>query len=138
MSSVTPKRERQRIKDSVLESIAPGAKPVICGSEMYRVRDVRIHVRYRARVTGKYVFNINPNTLRAHYEVWICGSRDNYYLMPIDVICKMYNHPSAYPDNRHPAIRVVTVNTSAHSATYAAPSVTLDLSPYFCTALSAH
>lgn len=58
-----------------------------------------------------YKFNINPNTLSADYELWICGSAGVWYLVPIDLIGRIYSDPAAYPDHRHPEIRVVSLNT---------------------------
>ena len=135
MAYVTSQAHRQQIKDSVFRSIAPGDAPVKSGREMYRICGVLVHARYCAPGSGNYKFNINPNTLRADYELWICGAVDHWYLIPIDLIRKMYDHPTAYPDNHHPDIRVVSVDSAAHWVGYAARSVSLDLASYFCATL---
>ncbi|MGB3086560.1 MAG: hypothetical protein WBC53_02330 [Phycisphaerae bacterium] len=131
MGYVTPETERQQIKDCVLKSIAPSEKRVKCGRALYRVGGVVVHVRYRAPGSRHYGFNINPNTLRAEYALWICGSPGHWYLIPIEVVRRMYEHPRAYPDKHHTEIRVVTVETGIHRVGYAAPSVHLDFSSYF-------
>ncbi len=131
MAYLTPQVTRQRIKATGFESIAPGETPRKCGREMYHINGSMIHARYCAPGPGNYKFNLNPNTLRADYELWICGSAEHWYLIPVDVIRNMYEHPAAYPDKHHPDIRVVTVDACTHSVGYAAPSITLDLGAYY-------
>lgn len=132
MAYVSSASKRQMIKDEVLSAISAGASAVMYGREIYRLGSTTVHARYCSSGSGNYYkFNINPNTLRADFELWICGSRDHYYLIPMSVIEDMYKHPTAYPDNHHPKIRVVTVDQYVHSARYASPSITRDLSPYF-------
>ena len=104
------------------------------GGVSYRLGNAVVHVRY---CSSGYKFNINPNSLRANYELWICGGAKHYYLLPTDVLREMYQHPGAYPDKHHPEIRVVSVDAFNHRASYAAPSVTLDLNPYFRATLRA-
>jgi hypothetical protein len=136
MAYITTKTKRQQIKNDVFDLISPGKIAVKCGREMYRLQGVVIHARFCASGAGNYKFNINHNTLHADYEVWICGSKDHWYLIPIDSIRNMYNHPAAYPDNHHPGIRVVSVDATTHLAGYASPSIKLDLTPYFQASLS--
>lgn len=131
MAYVTPKQTRDRIRMEVFESIAPGSRPVQCGPVSYRLGVVSVHARYCAPGTGNYKFNINPNSLRSKFELWICGNAKRWYLIPVHVLRQMYDHLAAYPDNQHPKIRVVSVDAVNHRATYAAPSIKLDLSPYF-------
>ena len=138
MAYVSSASKRQMIKDEVLSAISGGASAVIYGREIYRLGSTTVHARYCSSGSGNYYkFNINPNTLRADFELWICGSRDHYYLIPMSVIEDMYKHPTAYPDNHHPEIRVVSVDSAAHRVGYAAPSVSLDLASYFCATLDA-
>lgn len=131
MAYASSKQTRDQIKREVFESVAPKSAPVLCGRESYRLRGVSVHARYCAPGPGNYKFNINPNSLRSDYELWICGDEKQWYLIPIHVLREMYGHPGAYPDNHHPEIRVVSVDVLAHRVGYAAPSITLDLSPYF-------
>jgi len=128
---ISSKQQRDDIKMDVFASIAPGSPPMACGREIYRVRITSVHARYCAPGTGNYKFNINPNTLRADYELWICGNPKHWYLIPSDLLRQIYKHPAAYCDSHHSEIRVVSVNAGTHKAGYAAPSITFDLSPYF-------
>jgi len=137
MAYVTPKTTIQHIKKAVFHSIAPSATVRETGREMYRIRGSDVHARFCASGFGNYKFNINPNTLRADYELWICGSDAHWYLIPVGVIRQMYGHPAAYPDKHHAKIRVVTVNVNSHRVGYAARSITLDLTPYFRAVLGA-
>jgi hypothetical protein len=136
MAYLTSQAKRQQIKEAVFHGIAPGETVRSSGREMYRIRGSDVHARYCAPSPG-YKFNLNRNTLRADYELWICGSAAHWYLIPVGVIRQMYGHPAAYPDRHHAKIRVVTVNINSHRVGYAAPSITLDLEPYFCAPLSA-
>jgi len=111
--------------------IAPGATVRKVGREIYEMSGHTVHTRFCAPGSGNFKFNLNPNTLRADYELWICGSAEHWYLLPIDLIRKMYCHPAAYPDKHHAEIRVVTLDAHSHRLGYASPSVTLDLLPYF-------
>src|SRR2546425_292217 len=107
----------------ILNRIAPGFAPVPWGRVSYRLRGVSVHARYCAPGTGNYKFNINPNSLRSNYELWICGNAKHWYLIPVHVLRQMYDHLAAYPDNHHPEIRVVSVDALTHRAGYAAPSI---------------
>lgn len=131
MAYITSEERRRQIKDSVLNEIAPGVRCCVCGQATYAIASVRVHARYCAGGPRKCKFNINPNTLRADYELWICGGASQWYLIPVEVIKTMYDHPGAYPDRWHPGIRVVSVDMREHSAGYASPSIKKDLRPYY-------
>jgi hypothetical protein len=137
MAYRTTKEERQTVKQAVFARIAPGAVVREVGREMYSISGNRVHARFCAATTGNFRFNLNPNSLRAHYELWICGSAERWYLLPVEVIRGMYMHPNAYPDNYHAEIRKVHLDTEAHRVGYASPSVKLDLIRYFCAILGA-
>ncbi|MHB1425874.1 MAG: hypothetical protein ACYC3I_22140 [Gemmataceae bacterium] len=131
MAYKTSQTTRQRIKFAVFDTIAPGETVRRWGREIYRMSGLNIHARYCAPGTEHYKFNLNPNTLRADFVLWICGSAEHWYLIPINVIRQMYDHPAAYPDNLHADIRVVTIDTQSQRVTYAAPGISLDLTPFF-------
>ena len=135
MAYVTSAEQRRHIKEAVFDQIAPGEAAVRCGVEMYRVRGSQVHARYCAPGSGNYKFNLNPNTLRADFELWICGTLDHWYLIPVQVIQQMYEHPAAYRDPFHPESCALGVDPVSHRARYARPSVTLDLTPYFAATL---
>jgi hypothetical protein len=120
------------IKVAVLKQLGGGSwKPE--GQTTYRFAAGRVHARFKT--SAPFSFNINPATLRADYELWICGSPDLYYLLPKSVIRSMYEHPAAYVDQLHPEIRVVSVDAENHRATFARGGEGLDLRPYFRSSL---
>lgn len=95
----------------------------------------RVHVRYNSTdPSGRatYKFSIYPRTLLENdWELWICGSADNYYLFPISVADEMYSHPDAYPDKRSPHVKIISVDSEKHQAMYAAGATSMDLAPYY-------
>lgn len=126
------------IKHEVLSRVSAGERCFSAGKAKFKVGRSVLHVRFCShdkRKSARYKFNINPNSLNSNYELWICGDADHYYLVPNTLIREMYDDPSAYPDRHHGDIRVVSVDTSAHSVTYAARGKSADLSGFFCTGL---
>jgi hypothetical protein len=104
----------------------------------YGADGLKLHVRWCStdpKRSSHYKFNINASTLSADFEIWICGSPDVYYILPVSEISKMYGHPRAYHDYRHPQLRVVTVNTTDHSATYARGGTSINLREYLSAKL---
>jgi len=101
------------VKETVLKRISRGAKSLFLGKSKWRIGDRTVHVRWRTSPKAKgivYSFNINPNTLSADYEVWICGDASRYCLFPVDLMRRIYEDPDSYPDKRHPEIRVAEVD----------------------------
>jgi hypothetical protein len=104
------------------------------GKAKYRIGQTIVHVRFCStdlRRSPKYKFNINPNTLSADYELWICGQADSYYLIPIPILNEIYLHPGAYVDSRYPEIRVVSLDIESHRLIYASGGLSLTLGPYW-------
>jgi hypothetical protein len=118
----------EAIKLAVLGKVAPGVRWRRQGQTHYRSARGIVHARFKTR--GPFSFNINPATLRADYELWICGNERSYYLLPVAVVREMYEHPDAYPDSRYPEIRVVSVDTDGHRAVFARGGESLDLRQY--------
>jgi hypothetical protein len=121
----------------VLEHIARGRAVLPMGDagrDKYRIGDDVVHGRYRSGPKkgqpAKYSFNINPNTLSADWELWICG-QDGYYLIPITDIKLIYDDPHGYVDRRHPEIRVCDIDLHTHRASFARGGKYLDFSRYF-------
>ncbi len=81
--------------------------------------------------TQRYPFDINPNTLTADFEVWICGYQDRYYLVPSQLVQAIYNDPDSYVPRRRRDTRVVTINWWTHTVQYAKGGQSRDLSPYY-------
>ena len=55
-------------------------------------------------------FNINDSLLAADYEVYVCGSHNLYYMVPVELIRQMHTDPSAMPDHTHPGYTIVDVH----------------------------
>ena len=82
------------------------------------------------RAPEKYKFNINPNTLSADYELWVCGNASVYYLMPISLMQSIYQNSNTYVDRMHPEIRVVSVDIHTHMVAYASGGIKSCLKSY--------
>ena len=125
-------------KNAALAKVANGATVASAGNAKARIGKSVIHVRFCSRNPGapdKFKFNINPNTLSADYELWVCGSAALYYLMPIEFMRGIYDNPDTYIDRMHPEIRVVSVDANAHTVTYASGGVSSSLRGYLCATL---
>lgn len=118
-------------KDIVLKNIAGVEGFTIKGKVIYLVGDRLLHVRYVSpRANMRFPFNISRTTLKADYELWICGDEKTYYLIPIEIIRKMYDDPNAYRDKMHPNLIVVTCSTSDDRVTYAKGGKFITLDQY--------
>jgi hypothetical protein len=126
----------EEIKKAVMKSVAPEESWHKIGRTTYSVGKARVHVRYCGKQVGDHWYNINPTTLRADYELWICGSANHWYLIPMDRIRVMYEHPNAYQDGTHATLKDVTVSLPRHLAIYAAPGVSMNIQQYFKATLS--
>ena len=121
-------------KAEVLKHISDGLPISFIGKAKWRVGTNVVHVRFRSSPKSKgiiFSYNINPNTLTADYEVWICGNSQVYYLFPKLVMNAVYDDPDAYVDYQHPEIRVAEVDTSSHRLLYGRGSKSMDASPNF-------
>ena len=125
--------KKEEIKHIVLDRITVAKGWVSSGRAKYRIDHKIIHMRFCSIDkfdSPRYKFNINPNTLSADYEVWICGNADAYYLIPIKIMRQIYSDPESYIDQRHPEIRIVSVHIDKNTVTYARGGKTLNLTPY--------
>jgi len=130
----------ESVKVSVLNAIAIGRSVTPLGHAKYRIAGWTVHVRFcsvNTKASAKFKFNLNPNTLSADYELWICGSPTRFYLMPRSTVLMMYEHPAAYIDRRHPEIRVVSLDVTDNAATFAAGGEKLDLRRFLNRTLDA-
>jgi hypothetical protein len=121
------------IKTKVLSSLAGAETWYPSGKSKVQVGSATIHVRFCStnhRSPSKYKFNINPNTLSADYELWICGDVGTYYLIPIDVIKQIYSDPNTYPDYHHDEIKVVSVDSHGNYVTYATGGKSINIQPF--------
>ncbi|PKO78124.1 MAG: hypothetical protein CVU21_04905 [Betaproteobacteria bacterium HGW-Betaproteobacteria-15] len=126
-------------KTAALTAIANGVKPVSAGKSKYRIGQELVHVRFcseDAAGSTKFKFNINPNTLSADFELWVCGSVKTYYLMPVALMRSIYENPNTYVDRAHPEIRVVSVDTGNNTVTFASGGTYKSLREYLNAKLS--
>ena len=101
------------IEDALLK-IANGKSIKHKNKSIVEINGISIHCRYASgsgvEEQEKYPFNINPNTLTAQYELWVCATSDWYYIIPIDVIKSIYDDPDTYV-NKYPGQELIkTVN----------------------------
>jgi hypothetical protein len=139
MGLVFMSSESYQVKQATLQQIAGNSPIVFIGNAKACIGSRVVHLRYCSEnraAPGKYKFNINPNTLSADFELWICGVPQHFYLMPISIMRGFYWHPEAYIDNHHPNIRIVSVDAERHRATYARVAISADLSQYFRASLA--
>ena len=133
------RNESHPIKRATLQQIAGDSSIVSVGKAKARIGSHVVHFRYCSEnraVPGRYKFNINPNTLSADFELWICGEPQHFYLMPVSIITGFYRHSEAYVDSYHPNIHIVSVDAEQHRATYARGGMSADLSQYFRASLA--
>jgi hypothetical protein len=110
-----------------------GVRPFFIGRSKYKLNQKTVHVRFCTEEKGrstKFKYNINPNSLSADFELWVCGSASTYYLMPVELMQAIYKDPDTYIDRAHPEIRVVSVDTSSHKVNYARGGKFRSVSPY--------
>jgi hypothetical protein len=124
-------------KEQVLQHLADGRSVVRLPKAKAKIGQNVIHIRFTAK--GKrggpvWSFGINPNTITADYELWVCGSPGIYYLIPQATVREMYDDPKGYPDKAHKGIRVADVNTKTHECKYAR-NRQISLAPCFNAAL---
>ena len=124
---------------TVLERIANGTTVEYTKKSKVRIGKSIVHFRYcstKPTARWRFNFNINPNTLSADYELWICGKAAVYYLMPISFIQDIYDNPDTYALRKNPEIRPVSVDTYSHTVTYAKGGVKKSLEAYFGATLT--
>ena len=109
-------------KLAALSAASSGAVVKALGRSKYLIGTNTVHVRFcssNGSAPSKFKFNINPNTLSADFELWVCGSAGHYYLSPVAAMRAIYEDPQTYVDRMHPEIRVVSVDASTHKVMYA-------------------
>ena len=126
-------------KLAVLSAASQGASRVILPKSKVRISGKVIHTRFCAENTRsptKYKFNINPNTLSADFELWVCGRSECYYLLPVAILRKIYDNPSTYVDNTHPDIRVISLDIKTNFVMYARGGASISIADCFRTTLT--
>lgn len=127
--------DKHNIITTVLGRIAPGKYAFNFDRSMYTLDGRIIHTRFCSGGRYGVMFSLNPASLRADYELWICGHPDYYYLIPQEIIRSMYTHPRAYRDRHNPNARIVRVFEYENIVCYAKMGVKMDIEEFFCATL---
>ena len=117
----------------IFQKLANGKSTYDFGKHKVNVAGKTIHWRKKSfprKNPSKFPFNINPNSLSADYELFICGDEKNYFLLPKELVKMMNSHPNAYPDRRNPGYTIITIDIRYSEAVYASPSIALNLMSY--------
>lgn len=98
------------LKMTVLNKIADGRQITFLSKAKVRIDGQTYHYREnKFRNSGYQPFGLNPNSLSADFEVWICGSESIYYLIPKSVVSQIY-HSGATPNQTPGQENIVTIN----------------------------
>ncbi len=121
-------------KKQLVAELAEGETPAYAGRAKLKVGAGIVHIRFCSTSLSnheQYKFNINKNTLSADFELWICGSKKNWYLLPMDVIREMHQHPDAYEDYQHPGLTVVSVYSDSDEVMFARGGMRKNIREYY-------
>ena len=109
-------------KNAVLDRIAGvGGWWKAPGRDNWGSKNGTLHTRCRSNAAHgtTYAYNFGPAALKMDYQVWICGKPEDYYLIPSEVVRKMYAHQKGYVDKAHPNLHVANIDVSCHKVTFA-------------------
>jgi hypothetical protein len=127
--------QNAQIKKDVAKFIGGQSAISLIGGESFKIGSHSVHFRYRtgpkSRSGRTFSYNVNPNTLRCDYEVWICGAPADYYLFPKRLMSDLYHDEDAYVDYRHPSIRVMEIDLETHALLFGRGGKRIDASSYF-------
>ena len=127
------KSQREQIKQQVLDIVAGGRRCTPMRKMIFLVSGTRVHVRFcfpARKDFSFFTFTISPVAMKADYEIWICGSAAQFYLVPTSIVQHIYDDPDAYTESAHPEIRVVYVDVKKNKAAYTAGGKAVDLKAY--------
>ncbi|MCO5234265.1 MAG: hypothetical protein M9888_11080 [Chitinophagales bacterium] len=125
----------ESVQLNVLSKLAGGQRITTIKRSLVRINGLLVHYRMKSQASdgaSKFPFNINPTTLTADFEIWICGSEEIYYVIPKTIIKKIYDDPDTYT-NKTPNqedIKTLTVNTFANEVAYGRNGKKLDIAKY--------
>lgn len=123
---------RDEEKKALVSQLARGEVPREVGRARLRISAGIVHVLYSSLKSAKqYKFGINESALSADFELWICGSRDQWYLIPMGVIRRLHQHPDSYRDTYQPGLARIFVNTETNEVTYARGGIKENIRRYF-------
>lgn len=98
------------VKEKVLKRVSNGNEIIYLPKAKVKINNLIYHYREDSyKPSGKYPFNINPNTLSSDYEIWICGSENIYYLIPKFEIEKIY-FSGATPNQTPGQENIITID----------------------------
>jgi hypothetical protein len=128
-----PGKPATEIKLKVLSKLGAGTPKKVRGPGMYEVDGQVIHARFCGVIKGRpdrYGFNINPTSLKAPWELWVCGDSAIWYLLPHAEVRRIYDDPDAYVASAMPKHRVVSLETRGNMLAVARGGKKLDISGY--------
>jgi hypothetical protein len=102
-------KHTDKYRESALQKIASGRVYLKIEKVTYEIEGKRFHIKVKTGNLKKYPFNINDTVLAADYEVYVCGTQDLYYVVPVELIKQMHTEPSAMPDNTHPGLTIIDI-----------------------------
>lgn len=117
-------------RKKVLDKIADDDEYRQIGRVSYDIAGKIFHIKV---VTGKkknYPFNINKTVLKADYEVYVCGTSELFFVIPISIVKKMHEDPNAMPDYRNKDYTVVVVKPLENKITYATKGKAINIGIY--------
>jgi hypothetical protein len=104
-------------KETVLTKIANGQPISWQPKSKAKIGEKVFHYRlknFAANGSDKFPFNINPNTLTADFEVWICGSENTFFTVPIEIIKEIYNDPDTYTNSNENQGNIKTLTVDSY------------------------
>jgi hypothetical protein len=114
------RRFLEKLKREVLQKLANGRTVEWLPKHKVRIDNYVVHTRCctGSEKQRSYSFGLNPNTLTANVELWICGSAERFYTIPTEVLHAIYLDGHTYPDRTHPKIRTVAIYLRTHECKY--------------------
>ncbi len=123
-------KETDKHREIVLSALSGGNVTRKIGNVTYEIEGKSYHIKMVTGNKSKYPFNINNTVLKADFEIYICGSSELYYVIPINVIKMMHEDPAAMPDNTHPGYTVIDVHPNEDKIIYGTHGKSIDISSY--------
>jgi hypothetical protein len=117
-------------RQSVLSKLAGSKSTKKVGRVTHEIEGKRYHIKVKSGSLGKYPFNINPTVLAADYEVYVCGTDQLYYVLPMGEIEKMHADGNAMPDNAYSGYTILDVYPANNRIIYGIGGKELDIAKY--------
>jgi hypothetical protein len=123
-------KETDQHREKVLAKIATGNNPRKIGGVSYDIAGKTFHIKVVTGKKKKYPFNINDTVLKADYEVYVCGTSDLFFVVPISIVKMMHEDPNSMPDYTYPGYTVVDVHPMENKIIYGTKGKAIDIGMY--------